>query len=444
MEILPRQYVTYQEFKQALDSEMTRVAVGFVRIGFMLNYAEKTGIIKEGGYENIADFVKAEYEIDETQISRFARIYSRFGVPGEPRLKDQYMNHGVAKLGVMLTLPDVLNEEIGSGYSRSEINVIKHEYEEEQKVTPVELEIEKQEMEGTVQYLLPEGLEQTACQLFHDEPGLYVKLYSSAGVDDLKEILVPAGEQCYFVRIKGVGRMSVFMKSDAGITVMNMREVERKQQFEWQQLFGLLKEWFAKGGNAEESWSSVFQEPFPKKEEPAKEDPVNSDKSNVQQLKPKKEPKVKVVAPRPKKKPKAEPKVEEPAKEQEEQLPGQINIMDCSEYLPESMKADKPEVLTGEVLSADDAAKGVAEGMEKAEEPHNDNVQQDSGGMKVEYIAPVQNDNKNIIRGYKAGIRQALKQALDECDKDDWTAVIAKATSIVWRAKKIQELEEKN
>lgn len=442
MEQLSNYRASYQEFKQTLDEEMNRVAEGFVRIGYLLNYAAETNIINEGGYDNVNDFAKAEYNIDATQVSRFVNIYKRFGIPGEPRLQDQYSNHGVAKLGIMLTLPDFLNEEITEGYSKSEINAIKHEYEAEQQVSDIEVAIERAEMKESVQYTLPQMLTKAVYQLIHDEPALYARLYDCIELDDVKEILAPMGENSYIVRIKGIGRLTIFLKNTE-ISLINLREGSR-EDYSWQQLYDAFKEYFAMGTDAKDSWSNVFQEPWPeeKKEEAIKvadnpaEKATKPDKNNV--AKPKKESKVKVIEPRKELVTKSHELEHNAAVEQakesgelDEQLPGQDSILNHPEYLPEDMQ--EKEVLTGEV-----------EDIEKPANTDIDNVQQAHEGMKVEHFAPVQQDTEEVIRGLKANIRAALHVAIDKCDKEDWSTVYVKATDVVLKAKKIMELEEKN
>lgn len=424
-------FSNYQQFKQVFDTVINRTVEDFIIIGFLLNSAAEINIVKEGGYENVNEFAKAEYNIEATQVSRFVNIYKRFGVAGEPRLQDQYVNHGVAKLGIMLTLPDFLNEEITEGYSKSEINAIKHEYEAEQQVSDIEMAIEHAEMKESVQYTLPQMLTKAVYQLIHDEPVLYTRLYECIELEDMQEIMAPMGENSYIVRVKGIGRLTLFLKN-TGVNLINLRD-GGKEDYSWQQLFDAFKEYFAMGADAKDSWSNVFQEPYPEeqKAEPVKtpdkpvEKAAKPDKNNV--AKPKKESKVKVVEPKPKKE-ESELKTE---KEPEEQLPGQDRILNHPELLPDDMQ--EKEVLTGEV-----------EDIEQLENTGEPNVQQDSGGMKVEHFAPVQQDTENTIRGLKSGIKAALHVAIDKCDKDDWSTVYAKATDIVWRAKKIMELEAKN
>ena len=177
----------------------------------------------------------------------------------------------------------------------------------------------------------------------------------------------------------------------------------------------------------------MFQEPWPLEEKKTEEKPVENTakphKDNVQQAKSKKESKVKT--PEPKKAVKVEKTVSETVSNSEEQLPGQDNIMNHPEFLPDNMK--EQEVLTGEV-----------EDIENPANTDNDNERQANEGMKVEHFAPVQESRESTIRGYKAAIKAAVHIIEDKCDKGDWAAVTSKATAIVWNAKKIQELEGKN
>lgn len=444
METLQRYYPTYQEFKQVLDTEMQKTVEGFVKIGFLLNYAAESNILEASGYANVNDFAKSEYGIDATQVSRFVNIYKRFGVEGEPRLQDQYSNYGVAKLGIMLTLPDYINEEISENYSKSEITAIKREVEAEEKISDIEVEIEKAEMQESVQYSLPEGLKQAVYQLIHDYPKDYVRCYSCIELDDFKEVMAPLGENTYFVRIKGIGRLAVFVRAETNITITNLRK-GTKESYDWQQLYSCFKEYFGTGTDAKDSWCNVFQEPWPLEEKKTVGNTEKPHKDKVQQAKPKRESKVKT--PEPRNVIKTEETVskslenitesaENVSKEAEsvsEQLPGQDNIMNHPEYLSDDMKEDKQEVLTGEV-----------EDIKEPANPDEDNVQQAHEGMKVEHFAPVQQNDAGTIRANKAIIRTELCIALDKCEKDDWTAVYVKATDIVMRARENMELEGKN
>lgn len=422
MEELKR-YTRYQEFKQALDAEMLRTAEGFVRIGYLLSYANETNIIAEAGYDNVNDFAKAEYGIDNTQVSRFIHIYERFGVPGEARLQEHYINHGVAKLGIMLTLPDYINEDISAGYSKTEINTIKKEFEEERKISDIEVMLEEKD---EVQQSLPEGLKQAVYQLVHDYPEEYEKMYKAIALDDLKGIFAPNGEETYIIRIPGTGKMIIFFKANENIIITNVRSGD-KDSFEWQQLFNALKEYFSMGSSAKESWENVFKEEFPKEEKPE-----NTDNNKVEPEKSKKETRKesKVKVP---KKPEAKPEPKpEPTPESapEEQIPGQDNIMNHPEYLPDEEK------LTGEV---EDLPEESEEEL-KEESVNSDNYKVTPAGL--EEIAPVQ--SKTNIDECVEEIRACMKRMDEHLENGDWAKVNAEATAIVWTLKKIKSFERVN
>ena len=418
---------TYANFKQALDTEMHKTVEGFVKIGYLLNFAAETSIVKEGGYASVNDFAKAEYGIDATQVSRFVNIYKRFGVEGEPRLKDQYSNHGVAKLGIMLTLPDYLNEEISENYSKSEITAIKREVEAEEKISDIEVQIEKAEMQDSVQYTLPEGLKQTVYQLIHDYPEIYLRSFVSKELEHFKESLAPMGEITYFVRIKGVGRIAVFLKTESNVTLTNIREGS-KEEYDWQQLFDAFKEYFKMGADAKESWCNVFQEEWPLEEKTQVQNTQKPDKDNVQQDKPKKESKVKVVEPKKEETPAKSMESVESSEPVDEQLPGQDSILNHPEYLPDEMKEDRKEVLTGEV--------------EDIENTDCDNEQQVHEGMKVEHFAPVQETDEQLIKTCKEELAKMVDDLGGRFSEEQWDKMSAVATSIVWKIKTLKKLME--
>lgn len=406
-------YSSYIEFKQALDAEMLRTAEGFVRIGYLLKMAEETNILQDSGYRNVNEFAKAEYGIDASQVSRFINIHERFGVPGEMRLQDRYTSHGVAKLGIMLTLPDEINEEISADYSKAEINQIKAEIDAEQKISDIEVMMEEKD---PVQQSLPEGLKRVVYQLIHDYPDLYTRIYKVIELEDLKEILAPNGECTYTVRIAGTGKLMLFVKANEDIVATNVRSMD-KEHYEWNQLFDAMKEYIAMGSSAKESWENTFNERWPLTEEPKEEPKPTAKEQPKEAPKPaKKESKVKIPQ-----KPKPAPKPAEPT-EPEEQLPGQDNIMNHPEYLPEELKE---EVLTGEVVETENA--------------DNYNVQQavESPVQQAEEIAPVQEDS--TIRGYKAAISASINRIEGIFKNEDWNRLIVEAEGIAWRARQIKE-----
>lgn len=325
-------YDNYQQYKQELDTELRRTMEGFVKIGYLLKVAKDTDILRESGYRNVYEFAQAEYGIDKSQVSRFMNINDRFSEGGySDRLKEQFRGFGYAKLSIMLLLPDEVNEELSPEFTKSEIQAIKEEYDEENKISDLEIlmEIEKQEQKD-----IESNLYKVLHQLGKEDPELYVKLFDAVyeNVDAVQETLAPDKEKIYSIRIMGIARMVMSVKGvEKPISITNLRSNE-KEYYDWDNLMDILNLLTVAGVGPEESWEKTYGEKFPKKSEVAPVQPTTEKKKEP----PKKESKVqKAKKPEPKK---SEPKKEEP--QSEEQIPGQDNIMNHPEYLPEDMKKE--------------------------------------------------------------------------------------------------------
>lgn len=53
-----RNIENYEQFKQALDTELANQAAGFVRTGYLLKKARDTDILASSGYSTVAEFAK--------------------------------------------------------------------------------------------------------------------------------------------------------------------------------------------------------------------------------------------------------------------------------------------------------------------------------------------------------------------------------------------------
>lgn len=241
MEQLIEYQKTYQEYKAELDSELQKTAEGFVKIGYLLKVARDTNVLAKSGYKTVAEFAEAEYNLDKTQVSRFMSINDKFSEGGySDRLLPAYQGFGYAKLTLMLQLPDAINEELSPGYSKSEIQAIKDELDEENKVSDIERYLEnRNEHTGNIDNTdeRMQLLFQAVLQLGEDEPELYTAIAEKKNKDlsdILPEIMAPSGDRMYSIRIRGTGRVMLFISSEVSDTVklINSRTGE-KESYSW-------------------------------------------------------------------------------------------------------------------------------------------------------------------------------------------------------------------
>ena len=138
-------YNGYEEFKQAVNRVLNRTVEDFVLTGYLLKQARDTDILQGSGYADEKEFAWSEYKLDASQVSRYIKINDKFSEGGySPKLQDQYQGFGYAKLALMLTLPEEVVEELTPAYSKTEIQAVKEEIEEEEKITDIEVILEGQ------------------------------------------------------------------------------------------------------------------------------------------------------------------------------------------------------------------------------------------------------------------------------------------------------------
>lgn len=263
---------TYQEYKQELDAVLTRTAEDFVQIGYLLKVARDTNILAESGYATVTDFAKAEYGIDKTQVSRFISINDRFSEDGySDHLLTSYKGFGYAKLTLMLQIPDEINEVLPPTLSKAEIRDIKDEVDAENKVTDIEVEIEKAEAAAVTDkpMLPPEGspLKRNLWQLGKEQEELFRKLwricflhtaFGNKNNAEIMDVLIPQGDAVYTVRIPGERRTQIIVNSD-GATIVNLKTLERSKYTE-DQICDAVRSLIDGGSSPEEQYKKLYGE----------------------------------------------------------------------------------------------------------------------------------------------------------------------------------------
>ena len=294
---------TYNEFKIEFDYEnselkknMERTAKSFVRIGYLLKVARDTDILKESAYGSYTEFAEKEYHLDKSQVSRFININDKYSKGGNSEeLDDKYSGFEYSKLAIMLTLPDKVAEELTPEYTKSEIQAVKEEIEEEKKVTDIEVMMEdKPEVPNDFSML-----EHALFYILENEPELFVVLADEHffGINPkderIPEIMAPAGAKTYSVRIPTMGKYMLIFK-DGDISLINIRNNTKEKVTASDlgralvKIYDVNEENDSEGGpdDSEHLWELIYDATFPTKEEVA---PVQQKKeSKVASSKPEK------------------------------------------------------------------------------------------------------------------------------------------------------------
>lgn len=98
----------------------------FVRIGYKLRKIEELKLYEKDGYKTITEFAEAECKLTKTDVSRFISINERYSVGGySEELREEFLKYGSSKLAEMLTLPDHDMQMIQPETSREGIRELK-------------------------------------------------------------------------------------------------------------------------------------------------------------------------------------------------------------------------------------------------------------------------------------------------------------------------------
>lgn len=349
---------SYQEYKEELTQELQRTAEGFVRIGYLLKVARDTNVLAESGYKTVAEFAQAEYGIDKTQVSRFISINDKFSESGySDRLQDQYKGFGYAKLTLMLQLPEAINEGLSPEYTKSEIQQIKDEVDEERKISDLEVMMENRKVPGGS--LLKRVIE----EIGKDDPELFVEMARVIRGEvpgDAIETMAPDGEKTYSVRVPAEGRI-MLMLSENSCRMVNTRSGERTETTieeiteEWEKLI-------TDCDHPEKNWSEIYCQPFPKAEKAAVAPVQQKKPSKVQTKKPKKTESEPVAAVEP-----VKPEMDQETAQNGTETEGNKPETDQNETEPVENETDQEEIMPAPVENTAEREPVAAAG-EKTEE----------------------------------------------------------------------------
>lgn len=275
----------YGTFKQALGIELKVVANGFVRIGYLLKVARDTDILRESGYKTVAEFAQAEYGLTKDVVSRYIAINDRYSVEGySDVLQDKYKNFGVAKLGEMLTLPEYIADNLTPDCTRSDIQGVKKELEEEKKISDLEVLMEPKNKEDEGKSIAYVAMK----EFWSKRPRMYRKMYAvaidvDASKDMIVDVIAPDGYAIAFARLEGVGKIQITIKGDDDrATFVNIRNAE-EQECKIKDILDLFIQTFAPClvKKPEEAWELAYGDPFPNLVEERTDKPEKRTESKI-------------------------------------------------------------------------------------------------------------------------------------------------------------------
>ncbi len=373
-----RNIENYEQFKQALDTELANQAAGFVRTGYLLKKARDTDILAASGYSTVAEFAKAEYGLSKDIVSRYIAINDRYSEGGySDRLQDKYEGYGVAKLQDMLTLPIEVVDLISPEMTRKEIAEVKAEVKAEEAISPLEVAIEGTDEQQADMELCQKAIYKYA----KDNPEKFkelVKWTKDGDSEELESILAPSGIAVLASRPQGIGKVFTSFKGEGQpVDILAVKNNE-KQTLSMDEYAAKVREVFAPVADMPDAYEKTFGvAPVQPENVPKKPENVPKKSENVSET------------------PKSEPKQ------------------------PENVEKTECEVLSGEVVD---------------NEPEE--VQEEKATEEAPAAAGL---DKNVLRGYAAAVSSSIKKLDRLWENRELEKCLEELTSILWRIEQIQK-----
>ena len=403
-------YNYYEDFKKQFDSCMQQTANNFVKIGYLLKQARDTDILKESGYSGMGEFAKAEYGLDNSTTSRFIAICDRYGA-GDDRLLPEYAEYGYSKLAEMLTLPESVADAITPEITKEEIREIKQEIREEEKITDIEVCIEKADH--------PEVDDNsTLTELIKNYLKEYPKEFKALAESDDKavDILAPSGSTVIMARVPGIGRMMLTLEDGQPVKLVNVR-ANTSEEYSDEQLEEAVRKIFdsVAAGSAEEAYKELYGEDIPKEPDKAPETPKSREKK-----------KVKIAPAQTKKEKKPKPANADFQSESKAVTPEESQVNTETEETPEPATPD----IQSETRETAKEESEENQGFDGMPEPVNPDKQSETQTIKVTKSIPM------IIEETRESVKE-LKTELEAIERLEEFAPTARLGDTIT---KIQEL----
>lgn len=116
----------YDTTKRIIRADLANMQRSFIDIGCQLMQIRDRELYKDGGYESVWDFAEQEFGIQRSTASRWMKMCQKFSVDGSsPVLKDEYKDFGKSQLQEMLYLEDEQLEEVTPGMTVKEIRELR-------------------------------------------------------------------------------------------------------------------------------------------------------------------------------------------------------------------------------------------------------------------------------------------------------------------------------
>lgn len=234
MEYVQMTLTDWMDIKQKLKMELQGVTRSFVRIGYALRKIDDQKLYEQDGYKSIAEFAKGEYGLEASTVSRFMSINREYSIDGySEHLREEYIEMKRSQLEEMLMLPEKDREMIRPETPREDIRNLK-KFNKTEPAAGVADDIHK------------------LIEMFYKEnPDVLNAVFSSDdNLEHLIEIVNPSGNRSF--------RKGMFFMMMYEDKIIFKRFGGAPTTMKWEEFFEITKEIFGWAAGPD-TWKNYFE-----------------------------------------------------------------------------------------------------------------------------------------------------------------------------------------
>ena len=310
----------YIQCKNDIKNNLGTIVKSFVRIGWLLTRIDKSGAYKNDGYSTISEFAQDEYGMNKSGTSRFMKIYEKYSVPGDtPELRDEYKDFNQSQLTEMLQIPEEDHEMLRPEGNKEDFRELKR-FNKENDSNPENLWSWKEAKDPE------EKLNVTIQEFFRENKEILNDLYGkNLSAEEFAEEICPSGSRSYR---KGTVFL-MFYTLDQGIMLKIFGETLKK--ITYQEFADRTKQIFDAAAAGEGTWDNYFGRDISKAND-SPEDSIADHSGEDTAMVPEQNMGIPEQA-------QLNAGRKDDITGQDDQIPGQDNIQNHPEYMPETKVA---------------------------------------------------------------------------------------------------------
>lgn len=133
---------TLQDLAAEIREALQGIKRGYLQVGWILKKIKEAELYKEEGFQNIHKFARHYFNLPQSAVSRFIRIFDEFSVGDRPELQERYRAYNLSQLVELLPMKKELRNQVTPEMSVTQIRKLKSAGTEKNRKAKTEADVD--------------------------------------------------------------------------------------------------------------------------------------------------------------------------------------------------------------------------------------------------------------------------------------------------------------